>query len=212
MTDGGALRVFLVDDHEIVIHGMKEFIEAEEGLCVVGEAGSAEEALTKIATTEPDVAVLDVRLPDMSGIELCRVLSEEHSEVRCLMFSSNDNQEAMLQAIIAGASGYMLKDARLPDVVEAIRSIGAGQTLLDPTLTRMVLDRIRGGPAEESVLTPREMSILELVGEGLTNREIAERLFLAEQTVKNNVSVMLAKLGFKRRAQAAAYIASKKDI
>lgn len=205
------LRVFLVDDHEIVLHGLREFIEPIEDIEVVGEAASVQEALAAIEEAKPDVAVLDVRLPDQSGIELCRVLRNEHPEVRCMMFSSNDNQEAMLEAIVAGASGYMLKEARLWEVVDAIRQIGAGRTLLDPSLTQLVLEKIRRGSDEDSTLTPRETAILELVGKGLTNREIAERLFLAEQTVKNYVSTLLGKLGMKRRAQAAAYIASKKD-
>lgn len=211
MVETPALRVFLVDDHEIVLNGLSEYIGWIPDLSVVGKVTSAEEALRTIGSADPDVAVLDVRLPDMDGITLCREIRATHPRVKCLMLSSYASQDTMLEAIISGASGYVLKEARLAKVVDAIRSVGAGKTLLDPALTQKVLDRIRSVNREEGItsLTSQEERVLDLMALGLTNREISEQLYLAEQTVKNYVSVILSKLGM-RRTEAAVYASNLK--
>ena len=209
-TVGNAVRVFLLDDHEIVRRGVKELLETEGDLEVVGEAGTAAEALARIPPTRPDVAVLDVRLPDGDGVQVCREIRSAHPEIQCLMLTSFADDEALFQAIMAGASGYVLKQIKGADVVEAVRSIAAGRTLLDPSVTARVLERLRKGSEEDELLarlSPQERNILRLIADGLTNRQIAEQVHLAEKTVKNYVSNLLAKLGMERRTQAAVYAA-----
>lgn len=204
-----AIRVFLLDDHEIVRRGLADLIGLEDDLEIVGEAGSAAEALARIPATRPDVAVLDVRLPDGSGVEVCREVRDTMPDTRCLMLTSYADDEALFDSIMAGASGYCLKDIRGHDLVGAIRNVASGRSLLDPVATARVLARLRGSnePDERLTnLTAQERRILDLIGEGLTNRQIGDRLHLAEKTVKNYVSSLLAKLGMERRTQAAAYV------
>jgi DNA-binding NarL/FixJ family response regulator len=209
------VNVFLLDDHEIVRRGLRDLLEAEEDLRVVGEASTAEEALGRIPATRPDVAVLDVRLgesgddTETNGIEVCREVRSRHPEVRCLMLTSFADDEALFAAIMAGASGYVLKQVRGTDLVEAIRRVGRGDSLLDPALTGRVLERLRAKPERDELaqLTDQERRILDLIAEGYTNRQIADTIFLAEKTVKNYVSNLLAKLGMNRRTEAAAYAA-----
>ena len=203
------LRVFLLDDHEIVRRGVRELLEAEEDLAVVGEAATAEQALARIPAVTPDVAVLDVRLPDGDGIEVCRDIRARHPEVQCLMLTSFADDEALFSAIMAGAAGYVLKQVRGNELVDAVRRVGRGESLLDPAVTRRVLERLRTKPEKDdlALLTDQERKILDLIAEGNTNRQIGERLFLAEKTVKNYVSNLLAKLGMSRRTEAAVYAA-----
>jgi two-component system, NarL family, response regulator DevR len=204
------VRVFLLDDHEIVRRGVKELLETEGDIEVVGEAGTAAEALARIPPTRPDVAVLDVRLPDGDGVQVCREIRSAHPEIQCLMLTSFADDEALFQAIMAGASGYVLKQIKGADVVEAVRSVAAGRSLLDPSVTARVLERLRKGSEEDELLarlSPQERNILRLIADGLTNRQIAEEVHLAEKTVKNYVSNLLAKLGMERRTQAAVYAA-----
>jgi len=202
-------RVFLLDDHEVVRRGLRELLESEDDLEVVGEAGTAEEARGRIPATSPDVAVLDVRLPDGDGVEVCRDVRSKHPEIHCIMLTSFADDEAVYAAIMAGAAGYLLKQVRGTDLVDAIRRVGRGESLLDPAVTARVLERIRRGPDEGELasLTDQERRILDLIAEGLTNRQIGERMYLAEKTVKNYVSNMLAKLGMSRRTEAAVYAA-----
>ncbi|MGD9482741.1 response regulator transcription factor [Streptomyces sp. TRM70308] len=209
MGESGQIRVFLLDDHEVVRRGVRELLATEADIEVVGEAGTAAEALTRIPAVRPDVAVLDVRLPDGSGVEVCREIRSRHQEVRCLMLTSYADDEALFEAIVAGASGYVLKAIRGTDLLGAVRDVAAGHSLLDPVATQRVLDRMRAAPRGGPLagLTDQERRILDLIGEGLTNRAIGARLHLAEKTVKNYVSGLLAKLGMERRAQAAAYVA-----
>ena len=207
---GNAVRVFLLDDHEIVRRGVKELLEAEGDLEVVGEAGTAAEALARIPPTRPDVAVLDVRLPDGDGVQVCREIRSAHPEIHCLMLTSFADDEALFQAIVAGASGYVLKQIKGADVVEAVRAVARGRSLLDPSVTARVLERLRSGSEEDELLarlSPQERNILRLISDGLTNRQIAEEVHLAEKTVKNYVSNLLSKLGMERRTQAAVYAA-----
>jgi DNA-binding NarL/FixJ family response regulator len=202
--------VFLLDDHEIVRRGVKELLEAEGDLEVVGEAGTAAEALARIPPTRPDVAVLDVRLPDGDGVQVCREIRSSHPGIHCLMLTSFADDEALFQAIMAGASGYVLKQIKGADVVEAVRAVAAGRSLLDPSVTARVVERLRSGQEEDELLarlSPQERNILRLIADGLTNRQIAERVHLAEKTVKNYVSNLLSKLGMERRTQAAVYAA-----
>jgi two-component system, NarL family, response regulator DevR len=203
------LRVFLLDDHEVVRRGIRELLESEDDIEVVGEAGTAEEALARIPPTRPEVAVLDVRLPDGDGVEVCREIRSRHPEIQCLMLTSFADDDALFSSIMAGAAGYVLKQVRGTDLVDAIRRVGAGESLLDPAVTRRVLERLRTKPEEDELagLTDQERKILELIADGLTNRQIAEQIFLAEKTVKNYVSNILAKLGMSRRSEAAAYAA-----
>jgi len=203
-------RVFLLDDHEIVRRGLRELLEAEDDLEVVGEASTAEEALARIPAVRPDVAVLDVRLPDGNGVEVCRDIRSEHPEVQCLMLTSYADDEALFDAIMAGAAGYVLKQVRGAELVDGIRRVAAGQSLLDPSVTSRVLDRLRKAPEEDerfAGLTEQESRILALLAEGMTNRQIAAEMFLAEKTVKNYVSNLLAKMGMQRRTEAAVYAA-----
>ncbi|HEX2849353.1 MAG TPA: response regulator transcription factor [Acidimicrobiales bacterium] len=204
-----SVRVFLLDDHEIVRRGIRELIEAEDDLEVVGEASTAEEAMSRIPPTRPDVAVLDVRLPDGDGVEVCREIRSRHPEIQCLMLTSFADDEALFSAIMAGASGYVLKQVKGTDLLDGIRRVGRGESLLDPAVTRRVLERLRAKPEEDELsdLTDQEKRILQLIAEGRTNRQIAEEIFLAEKTVKNYVSNILAKLGMSRRSEAAAYAA-----
>jgi two-component system, NarL family, response regulator DevR len=204
------IRVFLLDDHEVVRRGVRELVESDSGgeIEVVGEAGTADEALWRLPVVLPDVAVLDVRLPDGNGVDVCREIRSRHPEVRCLMLTSFADDDALFDAVMAGASGYVLKQVRGSDLVDDIRRVAAGQSLLDSDMTARVLERLRRGPEEESPtpkLTSQERRILELLAEGLTNRQIGERLFLAEKTVKTYVSNLLMKLGMHRRTEAAVY-------
>ena len=204
------IRVFLLDDHEIVRRGLKELLESEGDIVVVGESGLAQEATRRIPALRPDVAVLDARLPDGSGIDVCRDIRSEHPEIAALILTSYDDDDALFSAIMAGAAGYVLKQVRGNDLVETVRRVAAGQSTLDPGVTQQVLDRLRRGPEEDPALTPlttQERRILELIGEGMTNRQIGEAMFLAEKTVKNYVSALLTKLGMERRTQAAVFAA-----
>src|SRR5215470_6910172 len=213
MTDGSqgnaGIKVFLLDDHEIVRRGVKDMLEAEPDIVVIGEAGTAQSALARIPALMPDVAVLDVRLPDGDGVSVCREIRSRHPEIACLMLTTFGDDDALFDAIMAGAAGYVLKRIRGTDLVSAVRTVAAGQSLLDPEATRRVMARMREPAHADPLasLTDQERRILELVGEGLTNRQIGERMFLAEKTVKNYVSALFAKLGMERRAQAAAYAA-----
>ncbi|MDO8307522.1 MAG: response regulator transcription factor [Actinomycetota bacterium] len=206
----GVIRVFLMDDHEIVRRGLADLIGLERDMEVVGEAGTAADAMHRIPAARPDVAVLDVRLPDGSGVEVCRDIRASMPEVHCLMLTSYADDEALFDAIMAGASGYVLKEIRGNDLVEAIRQVAAGKSLLDPMATQRVLERLRNGERHDSrldALSDQEKRILDLIGEGMTNRQIGESMHLAEKTVKNYVSSLLAKLGMERRTQAAAFVA-----
>jgi DNA-binding NarL/FixJ family response regulator len=206
------IRVFLLDDHELVRRGLHDLLSGEPDIEVVGEAGLAAEALRRIPALLPNVAILDARLPDGHGVDVCRDIRSNYPEVACLMFTSYDDDEALLAAIMAGASGYVLKQIRGTDFVDAVRRVAAGQSLLDPAVTRTVLARVRQGDVREQdplgALSDQERRVLELIAEGMTNRQIGERLFLAEKTVKKYVSSLLAKLGLQRRAQAVAYAAN----
>jgi DNA-binding NarL/FixJ family response regulator len=205
-----ATRVFLLDDHEVVRRGLRELFESEDDLTVVGEGATAEEALARVPSSRPDVAVLDVRLPDGDGVEVCRDLRSAMPELRCLMLTSYADDEALFSAILAGASGYVLKQIKGSDLVSAVRRVAAGESLLDPSLTRQVMERLRGENVEDerlARLTTQERNILELIADGKTNRQIADELFLAEKTVKNYVSNLLSKMGFARRTEAAVYAA-----
>ena len=217
MADEGAppdrpkpIRVFLLDDHEVVRRGVQELLELEDDIVVVGEAGTAAEALARVPALRPDVAVLDVRLPDGDGVTVCRELRSQMPELACLMLTSFADDEALFDAIMAGASGYVLKQIRGADLTGAVRAVAAGHSLLDPRTTASLMERLRG-PVEPADplegLTDREREILALIGEGLTNRQIGERLHLAEKTVKNYVSHLFAKLGMERRTQAAVFAA-----
>ncbi len=204
-----AIRVFLLDDHEIVRRGLREMLEAEGDIEIVGEAGTAEEAIGRIPATKPDVAVLDVQLPDGNGVEVCREIRSRHPEINCLILTSFADDEALFNAIMAGAAGYVLKQVKGNDLVDGIRRVARGESLLDPSLTSRVLERLRAKPEPDELagLTEQERRILDLIAEGLTNRQIGERMFLAEKTVKNYVSNVLAKLGMSRRSEAAAFAA-----
>jgi DNA-binding NarL/FixJ family response regulator len=205
MVTDAAIRVFLLDDHEIVRRGVRELLEAEPDIEVVGEASTAAEALARVPASKPDVAVLDVRLPDGNGVAVCRELRSEMPELACLMLTSFADDEALFDAIMAGASGYVLKQIRGNDLVGAIRTVAGGGSLLDPKAAAAVMERMRTPKAADPLasLTDQERRILDLIGEGLTNRQIGERMFLAEKTVKNYVSNLLSKLGLQRRTQVA---------
>lgn len=208
MNDDPTVRVFLLDDHEIVRQGVRSLLEAQPDFSVVGEASTAAEARARIPALAPDVAVLDVRLPDGDGVTVCRDIRAQVPEVRCLMLTSFADDEALFDAIMAGASGYVLKQLKGADIVDAVRRVAAGESLLDSDATARVLDRLRHPPEEDqrlASLTPQERRILDLITDGLTNRQIAGEMFLAEKTVKNYVSNLLAKLGMERRTQAAAF-------
>jgi two-component system response regulator DevR len=203
-------RVFILDDHEVVRRGLRELFESEDDLTVVGEGATAQEALARVPSSNPDVAVLDVRLPDGDGVEVCRDLRSAMPELKCLMLTSFADDEALFSAILAGASGYVLKQIRGSDLVSAVRRVAAGESLLDPSLTRQVMERLRGENVDDerlARLTTQERKILELIADGKTNRQIADELYLAEKTVKNYVSNLLSKMGFARRTEAAVYAA-----
>ncbi len=203
----------LVDDHEVVRRGLRDLLDTEHDVQIVAEAGGVDEALVRARATEPDVALVDMRLPDGDGLDLCRRLRELPSPPHCLVLTAFDDEQALVGAINAGASGYLLKQVRGQDLVNAVREVAAGRSLLDPVTTRRVLDRLRDAgtqePDELESLTDQERRVLDLIGEGLSNRQIAERLFLAEKTVKNYVTSVLAKLGMERRTQAAAWVARR---
>ena len=208
------IRVFLLDDHEVVRRGLADLMGLEDDLELVGEASTAAEAITRIHATTPDVAVLDVRLPDGSGVEVCREVRSQHPDLKALMLTSYADDEALFDSIMAGASGYCLKDIRGQDLIGAIRAVAAGRSLLDPVATARVMAKLRDGRQADqrlAQLTAQERRILELIGEGLTNRQIGERMHLAEKTVKNYVSSLLAKLGMERRTQAAAFVVRLQD-
>ncbi|MGC0318220.1 response regulator [Kitasatospora acidiphila] len=206
------VRVFLLDDHEVVRRGVRDLLSAESDIEVVGEAGTCAQALARVPALRPRVAVLDVRLPDGDGVTVCRELRDRMPELACLMLTSFDDDDALLDAIMAGAAGYVLKQVKGEDLVAAVRTVASGQSMLDPATTRKLLESLRHHEESDTEvalgqLTPREREILVLVGEGKTNRQIGQELYLAEKTVKNHVSRLLAKLGVERRLQAAVLAA-----
>jgi DNA-binding NarL/FixJ family response regulator len=207
------LRVFLLDDHELVRRGVRELLESEGDIEVVGEAASAAEAMVRVPAVRPQVAVLDVRLPDGDGVTVCRDLRSQLPDLACLMLTSFSDDEALLGAVLAGAAGYVLKDIRGGDLVGAVRTVAAGGSLLDARSTARVMARLRSDQTSDPLdgLTQQERRILDLIGEGLTNRQIGERLFLAEKTVKNHVSSVLSKLGLQRRTQAAVLVTQRRQ-
>ncbi|AOR36172.1 DNA-binding response regulator [Streptomyces fodineus] len=209
-TEQNPIRVFLLDDHEVVRRGLTDLLDAEPDISVVGDADTAEHALVRSPALRPHVAVLDVRLPDGDGITVCRELRSRMPQLACLMLTSFDDDDALLDAIMAGASGYVLKQIKGSDLVSAVRTVASGQSMLDPATTARLMRSLRTDPADSpavppelETLSPRERDILALIGDGLTNREIGKRLYLSEKTVKNHISRMLAKLGVQRRVQAA---------
>ncbi len=202
------VRIFLLDDHEVVRRGIAELLGAVPGFEIVGEAGTVEQALARVLAAKPDVAVLDARLPDGSGIDVCREIRSALPNTYCLILTSYDDQDAVLSSVLAGASGYVLKEVRTSGLVDAIRQVALGRSLIDPAVIAQVMDRVReGSPTDSrlSSLTQREREVLDLIADGLTNRQIGERMFLAEKTVKNYVSSLLGKLGMERRTQAAVF-------
>ena len=215
VEDPRVIRVYILDDHEIVRRGITELLERGGDIVVVGESGSAREAARSMADLRPDVAILDGRLPDGSGIDVCREVRSVDPSIKALILTSYDDDQALLAAVVAGASGYLLKQVRGTDLVDSVRRVASGQSMLDPAMTALVLERIRRCPEEHDelhALTPQQKRILDLVGEGLTNREIARRMLLSEKTVKNYVSSMLAKLGFTSRTQAAVFAARHSGV
>ncbi|MGW2219967.1 response regulator transcription factor [Nonomuraea sp. NPDC001684] len=201
------IRVFLLDDHEVVRRGVAALLDSEDDIEVIGEAGTAESAIARIPALQPDVAVLDVRLPDGNGVDVCREVRSKLPGLACLMLTSFADDDALFDAVMAGASGYVLKQIHGSDLVGAVRTVASGQSLLDPQTTAAMLQRLRDQAARQdplAALSEQERNILDLIGEGLTNRQIGERMFLAEKTVKNYVSNLLAKLDMQRRTQAAA--------
>ncbi|MBW5484230.1 response regulator [Streptomyces bambusae] len=212
------IKVFLLDDHEVVRRGLRDLLDAEPDMTVVGEAGTAGQALARGPALRPDVAVLDVRLPDGDGISVCRELRSRMPGLACLMLTSFDDEDALLDAIMAGAAGYVLKQIKGSDLVSAVRTVATGQSMLDPATTARLMHTLRdpataGQPADArlAALSERERAVLELIGEGLTNRQIAKRLYLSEKTVKNHISRLLGKLGVERRVQAAVIAAQVHD-
>ena len=214
MTTSPVTRVLLCDDHEVVREGLRTLLSRHAGLAVVGEAASMKEAIEAAAKAKPDVVIMDVRLPDGSGVEACRAIREARPETHVIMLTSYADDEALFASIVAGASGYLLKQTRGQAVVDAIEAVAQGRSLLDPDVTGKVLERVRRGREQEdpalASLTDQERKVLEQLAEGKTNREIGAALFLSEKTVKNYVSRILDKLGLSRRAQAAAYMAERK--
>ncbi|WP_181310945.1 response regulator [Nocardioides campestrisoli] len=207
------VTVFLLDDHELLRHGIRSLLERQGDIVVVGESSSAAEAARRIPALRPDVAILDVRLPDGSGVDVCRQVRSIDPTIAVLMLTSYDEDEALFAAIMAGAAGYVLKEVKAADFVDSVRRVAGGHSMLDPVATSHVLERLRHGPPKDPLtkhLTPKEHQVLELVGQGLTNRQIAEHLGLAEKTTKNYVSIMLGKLGVETRTQAAI-IATRQD-
>jgi len=207
------IRVFVLDDHEVVRQGLLRLIEAAPDMTVVGEAATAQEAVVRVPRSDADVALLDVRLPDGNGVEVCRELASLAPGVQCLMLTSYEDDDALLAAITAGAAGYVLKEIRGPQLLDSIRTVAGGRSLLDAATTRAVLDRLQESQQHDArldLLTPQESAVLDLIGEGLTNREIADRMFLAEKTVKNYISSLLAKIEVRGRTQAALFIAEQR--
>jgi DNA-binding NarL/FixJ family response regulator len=207
-TPAEPITVFLLDDHEVVRRGIKDLLEGEGDIVVVGESGLAQEAARRIPALRPDVAILDGRLPDGTGIDVCREIRSQDPSINALILTSYDDDDALFSAIMAGASGYVLKQIRGTDLIDTVRRVAAGQSMLDPAVTAQVLDRLRSGPKTDPALdqlTAQELKILELIAQGMTNRQIAGSLFLAEKTVKNYVSSMLAKLNLESRTQAAIF-------
>lgn len=213
MSAAKTLTVLVVDDHDIVRKGLTTLISRQHDLSVAGEAGTAAEAVAKASELAPDVVVLDIRLPDASGIEACRDIRSQNSNIKVLMLTSYSDEEAVMGSIMAGASGYLLKEIRSQEIVEAIRQVGAGRSLLDPAVTAGVLERVRRGKDDDKLaqLTDQEQRILELVAEGKTNKEISQVVNLSDKTVKNYVSKILGKLEVSRRSQAAAYVAERRS-
>jgi two-component system, NarL family, response regulator DevR len=204
------ITVFLLDDHEIVRRGVRDLLEAEGDIEVIGEASTEAQAVGRVHALDPDVALLDVRLEEGNGVEACREIRSRHPRTACLILTSYADDDALFQAIMAGAAGYVLKQIRSTDLVDAVRRVAAGQNLLDPTVTARVLERLRHGPDQDeriAHLSEQERQVLELLSEGLTNRQIAERLHLAEKTIKNYVTAVLSKMGMARRTEAAVYAA-----
>jgi DNA-binding NarL/FixJ family response regulator len=204
------IKVLLVDDHEVVRAGLRAMIDAQPDMTTVGEAGTGEEGVRRVGYDSPDVVVLDVRLPDGSGVEACREIRSRFPEVKVLMLTSFADEEALMAAILAGASGYVLKRVKSDDLVENIRRVGLGESLLDPMMTERLFERLRNGPRDDpllSKLTQQELVIVEHIAAGKTNKQIADEMFLAEKTVKNYVSNLLTKMGMSRRSEAAAYVA-----
>jgi two-component system response regulator DevR len=203
-----AIRIFLLDDHEVVRRGIADLLSSVEGFEIVGEAGTAEEARNRILAIRPDVAILDGRLPDGSGIDVCRDVRSALPQTYCLILTSYDDEDAVLASVLAGASGYVLKEVRGSGLIDAIRQVAMGRSLIAPGIIEQVMARVRAGTAADNRLaglTEREREVLDLIAEGLTNRQIGERMFLAEKTIKNYVSSLLAKLGMERRTQAAVF-------
>ena len=218
MSDDGAppatITVFLVDDHEVVRRGVADMLNEEPDLEVIGQAANAAEAMARIPALRPDIAVLDIRLPDGNGVELCRDLRSKLPELNCLMLTSFTDEQAMLDAILAGAGGYVIKDIKGMELISAVRTVGMGRSLLDNRAAAALMTRLRANvakPGPLAGLSEQERELLDLIGEGLTNRQIAERMFLAEKTVKNYVSRLLAKLGMQRRTQAAVLATQIRD-
>ncbi|MDQ1705329.1 MAG: two-component system, NarL family, response regulator DevR [Frankiaceae bacterium] len=211
MSDNGTqIRVFLLDDHEVVRRGVRDLLESEGDITVIGEASTAAEAMARVPAVRPDVAVLDVRLPDGDGVSVCRDLRSQLPDLACLMLTSFADDEALFEAIMAGAAGYVLKQVHGADILGAVRTVAGGGSLLDPRTIARVMERLRERATAKdplAALSDQEKRILDLIGEGLTNRQIGERMFLAEKTVKNYVSNLLGKLGMERRTQAAAFVA-----
>jgi len=207
-SEAEPIRVFLLDDHEVVRRGIKDLLESQGDILVVGESGLAQEASRRIPALRPDVAILDGRLPDPSGIDVCREIRSQDPTINALILTSYDDDDALFSAIMAGASGYVLKQIRGSDLIDTVRRVAAGQSMLDPAVTAQVLERLRSGPKTDPALdqlTSQEQKILELIAQGMTNRQIAGSLFLAEKTVKNYVSSLLAKLNLESRTQAAIF-------
>jgi DNA-binding NarL/FixJ family response regulator len=208
------IRILLVDDHEVVREGLRALLDAQDDLEVIAEADSVAEAITRARTFEPDVVVMDVRLPDGSGVEACREIRSRQPDTAVLMLTSFSDDQALFDSIMAGAAGYVLKQVRGAELIDSIRRVGSGESILDPAITARVLDRIRNPKQDEDPrlarLTPTELRIVEMIADGLTNRQIADRIHLAEKTVKNYVSAILSKLEVARRAEAAAYLADRR--
>lgn len=208
------LTVFLVDDHEMVRRGVADLLDDEDDLTVIGQASLVSEALLRIPALRPDVAVLDIRLPDGNGVELCRELRSRVPELKCVMLTSFTDEQAMMDAILAGAAGYVIKDIKGLDLVSAIRTVGYGRSLLDNKAAAVLMEGLRASvekPGALADLTDQERAVLDLIGEGLTNRQIAGRMFLSEKTIKNYVSRLLSKLGMERRTQAAVLVTEMRD-
>ena len=197
------MRVFVLDDHELIRRAVRALVEVEDDLEFSGEGATVAEGLAAMSNAPPDVAIVDLRLPDGDGIDVCRELRSSHPDTKCLILTSTTDEAAVMSAVLAGAAGFLVKDATGPQIVDAIRQVAAGNSLLDPAITGQVLERLRGEPAR--TLTEQEEKLLELLSEGLTNREMAERMHLAEKTVRNYMSNLFTKLGVKHRTQAALY-------